>query len=196
MTDATTNEPPAVHPEGTIPLAVLARSFPPASRWASRVLEPSSLMLPAPPLSPRSRLSTGQDGVETWFIETVALVLHPGDADNMRLNLAMAPPRIWVALADADDPARASVRAVSADPFEGEAMATDPSLKVGALPMPPALAAHVAAFAALFPEGEKFRKKKRSGIEAEDPGLLAPRILPGGYSPGPKARPRRDEGGE
>lgn len=183
-------------PTGTIALAILARSYPPATRWAGRVLEPSSLMMPAPPLTPRSKLGTGQNGVETWFVETVPLVLHPGDADNMRQNLAMVPPRIWVALVDADQPERASVRAVSADPFEGEAMATDPSLTVAALPMTPALIAHITAYVALFPEGEKFRKKKRLGIEAEDPGLLAPRILPGGYSPGPQARPRRDgEGG-
>ena len=186
----------AAHPQGTIPIAVLARSYPPATKWGERVLDPSALMLPAPPLAPRSRLSTSQTGVETWFIATVPLVLHPGDADNLRSNLAMAPPRLWVSLSDADRPDRVEVRMITADPFEGEAMATDPALRVAALPMPEALIEHVTAFAALFPEGEKFRKKKRMGIEAEDPGLLAPRILPGGYSPGPRARPRREGSGQ
>ncbi|WP_028029191.1 DUF3305 domain-containing protein [Gemmobacter nectariphilus] len=174
----------------TIPLAVLARSFPPPTRWAGRVLHPSSLMMPPPPLGPRSRMATTQDGVETWFIGPATLVLHPGDAANMRQNLAMAPPRIWVSLANADDPARVAIHTVTADPFEGEAMATDPDLTVAALPMPPDLREHIAAFAALFPEEERFRKKRRSSIEAEDPGLIAPRILPGGYRPGG----RRGEG--
>ena len=154
-------------------------------------MQPSSLMLPAPPLVPRTRMAVTQDGVETWFIATVPLVLHPGDADNMRMSLVMSPPRIWVALSGADDTARVAVVAVSADPFEGEAMATDPSLTVAALPMPPGLRDHIADYAAQFPEGERFRKKKRSSIEAEDPGLLAPRILPGGYRPGPARRGQR-----
>lgn len=181
-------------PPDAIPLAIIARSFPPATRWAGRVLQPSSLMLPAPLLTPRSRMATGQDGIETWFIGITALPLHPGDAANMRQNLRMEPPRIWVALSGADDPITVAVHCVSADPFEGEAMATDPSLTVAALPMPPALRDHIAAFAALFPEEERFRKKKRSGIEAEDPGLLAPRILPGGYRP--FARRGSGQGGE
>ena len=181
-------------PSGAIPLAIIARSFPPATRWAGRVLHPCSLMLPAPQLPPRSRMATGQDGVEIWFIGAAALTLHPGDAGNMRQNLRMEPARIWVALSEAADPVRVTVHSVSADPFEGEAMATDPALTVAALPMPPALRDHIAAFAALFPEEERFRKKKRSGIEAEDPGLLAPRILPGGYRPSARRGPR--QGGE
>lgn len=185
MTGPSVAENPSL-PEGTIALAIIARSFPPATRWAGRVLQPSSLMMPAPPLVPRSRMATAHDGVETWFLGTVALTLHPGDSANMRQNLLMDPARIWVALSDADDPVRVAVRAVTADPFEGEALATDPSLTVAALPMPPVLRDHIAAYAAQFPEEERFRKKKRSGIEAEDPGLLAPRILPGGYRPGPR----------
>ena len=184
---------PVATPEA-IPLAIIARSFPPATRWAGRVLQPSSLMLPAPQLTPRSLMATSQDGIETWFIGVTALTLHPGDAANMRQNLRMDPPRIWVSLANAEDPARVTIHSVSADPFEGEAMATDPALTVDALPMPPALCDHIAAFAALFPEEERFRKKKRSGIEAEDPGVIAPRILPGGYRP--FARRASGQGGE
>lgn len=175
-----------------IPLAVLARSWPPTSAWSSRLLAPSSLMMPAPPLPPRRLMGTTLEGVETWFIGPAALVLHPGDADNLRSNLAMQPPRIWVSLAEAHDPARVRIVTITADPFEGEAMATDPSLSVAALPMPPALCAHVAEFAALFPPGEPFRKKRRSGVEAEEVGSRrAPRILPGGFRPGPAVgRPR------
>lgn len=177
-------------------LAVLARSFPPATKWAGRVLHPSALMMPAPPLTPRSLMSTDQAGVETWFVASTVLTLHPGDAGNMRRNLEMEVARIWISLRDADDPAKVAVHALSADPFEGEAMATDPGLTVAALPMPAALRAHIAAYAALFPDHEPFRKKKRSGIEAEDPGLKAPRILPGGYQPSAGRRRRGDDDGE
>lgn len=173
---------------GAIAIAIVARSFPPVTQWAGRVLHPASLMMPAPPLPPRSRMSTSQDGIETWFIGHAALVLHPGDAANLRQNLRMTPPQIWVALTHADDPARVSIGTITADPFEGEALASDPALTVAALPMPPLLRDHIAEFAALFPVEERFRKKRRSGIEAEDPGLLAPRILPGGFRPGQRRR--------
>ncbi len=172
----------------SIPLAVIARSFPSATRWSGRILQPVSLMLPAPPLPARSRMATSQDGIETWFVGVAALLLHPGDAANMRQNLRMQPPQIWVALTGADNPGKVTISAISADPFEGEALATDPALTVGALPMPPELRDHIAEFSALFPEEERFRKKRRSSIEAEDPGLLAPRILPGGFRPGQRRR--------
>ena len=167
-----------------IPLGLIARSWPPANAWATRMLHPAALMLPAAPLAAGTRMSVTPEGVETWYLGTHMLVLHPGDASNMRQNLRMEPPRLWVGLAHADDPARVEVRLLTADPFEGEAAATDPGLNVGTLAMPPALVEHIAAFAALFPEEERFRKKRRSGIEAEDPSLHAPRILPGGYRPG------------
>lgn len=172
----------SAHPP--ISVAVLARSWPPATRWGGRILQPSALMMPAPPLAPRTRMSVTPEGVETWFMGVVELELHPGDAANLRANLAMSPPSLWVSLANAEDPARAAVHMLTADPFEGEAMATDPGLTVAALPMPPVLVEHIRQFAGLFPVEERFRKKRRSGIEAEDPSLSAPRILPGGYRPG------------
>ena len=172
----------SAHPP--IPVAVIARSWPPATKWGARVLQPALLMMPAPPLPPRSLMSRSESGVETWFMGVHQLQLHPGDAANLRANLAMSPPSLWVSLSHADDPEKAELHLVTADPFEGEAMATDPGLRVERLPMPDVLIAHISEFAALFPEEERFRKKRRSGIEAEDPSLSAPRILPGGHRPG------------
>ena len=65
---------------------------------------------------------------------------------------------------------------VTADPYEGEALASDPERMVEALPMPPAVAARIEAFIEAHHVEEVFHKRKRTpATSATDP--RAPRIL-------------------
>jgi hypothetical protein len=108
-------------------------------------------------------------GVRLVYLGDHGLTLHPGEAGHYGDNLAQARPSVWVALAGE------AVRLVTADPYEGEALASDPEAVTEALAMPAALAARIAAFIARQPAEEPFVKRKRR--PASDPDARAPRVL-------------------
>jgi hypothetical protein len=159
-------------------VGVLARRRAPATVWGAPRLEPVALVppphadgfeatWPGPP--------EGADSAAAW-LGLHPLRLHSGDTGHFRDNLGSGRPSVWVALAEACDPARAAVRMVTADPYEGEAVAGDDALLVEALPMPDWIAEAVARFVAAHHVEIPFEKRRRSPAAPEaDP--RAPRIL-------------------
>lgn len=166
-------------------LGVLARRRPPANRWSRGSLTPSAVLSPAPPLPPRSRVSA-EGGVEVWYLDAAELLLHPGDAGHYRDNLASGRPALWVAL-DGAVPETARIRAVTADPYEGEGLAGDVALVVEAVEMPAALLAPIGAFVAAHFVEIPFKKRKRRPADPNALSARAPRIL----QPDQKWGPRR-----
>jgi hypothetical protein len=68
------------------------------------------------------------------------------------------------------------VRLVTVDPYEGEALASDPERMVEALAMPPSVMARVQAFIEAHHVDELFHKRKRvPATSPKDP--RSPRIL-------------------
>jgi len=156
-------------PKETFRLGVVAESRPPVTKWSSRSLRPVSLMADLPPLEPGALMSD-RDGVQTVYLGDFALVLHSGETRHYIDNLTAKQPSVWVALDNGE------VTVVSADPYEGEALASDPERVVEALPMPAKLAAVVDFFIQAHHVEEKFYKRKRvPATSADDP--KAPRIL-------------------
>lgn len=157
-------------------LGVVARSHPPATRWGGRVLRPLAVTDAALPLAPGA-LMHAEAGVETRYLGDHAVTLHHGETAHYRANLAAARPSVWVALDGA------AVHLVTVDPYEGEGLAGDPARVVEAVPMPPGLAAAVAAFVAAHHVEVPFEKRRRRpapGVGEGAPDPRAPRILPPG----------------
>ncbi|MDO5529479.1 MAG: DUF3305 domain-containing protein [Paracoccus sp. (in: a-proteobacteria)] len=159
-------------PRKLIELGLIGRSAPPLSRWAERELRPFAL-LPAegaPALDPGAVMHDAA-GVQTIWLGVHGVSLHSGDASNYIDNLAAGTPRLWVAMSDG------AVQMLTADPYEGEALATDPGRIVEALAMPPETAAELAEFARAHHVHEPF-VKRRKDRQPDGDTPRAPRILP------------------
>lgn len=171
-------------PRETFRLGVLARRTPPANRWSTGSLTPSAVLIPEPPLVPRTRISA-EGGVEVWYLGAVDLTLYSGDTEHHRDNLESGRPSVWVAIQGAD-PATAAVAAATADPYEGEGLASDVALTVEAVAMPDALAQAVAGFVAAHHVDIPFKKRKRQPVDPNSMQGRAPRVLEPGQKWGPK----------
>lgn len=156
-------------PRDVVRVAVLGVSHPPANKWAKRGVRPAAVMPDIPALE-RGTLMAEQGAVRTYYMGDHAVVLHSGETAHYIDNLRAAQPSLWVSC-DGDD-----VRLVTADPYEGEAMASDPERVVEALVMPRAVAATIEAFIDAHHVHEVFHKRKRvPATSPHDP--RAPRIL-------------------
>lgn len=156
-------------PRDVVRVAVLGVSHPPANVWATRSIRPAALMMDLPSLEPGTLMSEREE-VRTYYMGDHAVVLHSGETAHYINNLRAARPSIWVSCAGSE------VRLVTADPYEGEAMASDPENIVEALTMPVPLARRIEAFIAEHHVEEVFHKRKRvPATSPDDP--RAPRIL-------------------
>lgn len=165
-------------------LGLLARRTPPANRWSAGALTPSAVLLPPPPLAPRTRVSA-EGAVEVWYLDAADLALHPGDTGHYRDNLASGRPSVWAAIRGGDPGTAALVR-LTADPYEGEGLAGDVALTVEALPMPPALAADLAAYVEAHHVEIAFKKRQRQPADPNALQARAPRVLSPEQKWGPK----------
>lgn len=171
-------------PRETHRLGVLARRTPPANRWSKGALTPSAVLIPEPPLAPGTRISA-EGGVEVWYLGAADLTLYSGDTEHHRDNLESERPAVWVAIQGAD-PATAALAAVTADPYEGEGLASDVALTVEAVAMPDALAQAVAGFVAAHHVDIPFKKRKRQPADPNAGQGRAPRVLTPDQKWGPR----------
>ncbi|MBD3765262.1 MAG: DUF3305 domain-containing protein, partial [Rhodobacterales bacterium] len=126
-------------PKEILRLGVLAQRRPPVTRWGKGELRPLAV-LPAEPATPPHTAVSADGGVETWYLGGRDLALWSGDTGHHRDNLSSGRPSVWVALRGAD-PATAEIVCLTADPYEGEGLASDLDLIVEAVPMPDAVQA-------------------------------------------------------
>ena len=162
-------------PQETLRVSVLAIRRPPVTRWGSGELRPIAVLQQEPDTEPHTLLST-EGGVETWYLGGRDLVLYSGDTSHHRDNLESQHPSIWVAMRG-QDPRRAVIVDVTADPYEGEGYASDTDLMVEAVPMPDAIRARIAAFIAAHHVDMPFKKRKRQPADPNAMTARAPRIL-------------------
>ncbi|MFN4058022.1 MAG: DUF3305 domain-containing protein [Roseinatronobacter sp.] len=156
-------------------VGVVATRRPPVTRWGAGELRPTAILPAEPDLQAPYRLSE-QDGVETWFLGARDVVLHQGDTGHHQDNLQSGRPALWVALRG-QDPMRAELVCVTADPYEGEGLVADLDLKVEAVPMPEPLQEAVADFVARYHIEIEFKKRKRLPADPNALVARAPRIL-------------------
>ncbi len=162
-------------PQQTLRVGVLAIRRPPVTKWGAGELRASGVLPQEPEAAPNTLLGSEND-VETWYLGGRDLVLYSGDTGHHRDNLASGRPAIWVALRG-DDPAKAQIVNVTADPYEGEGYASDLDLKVEAVPMPEAIRARVSAFIEAHHVEMPFKKRKRLPADPNAMSARAPRVL-------------------
>jgi hypothetical protein len=167
-------------PKEILRLGVLVQRRPPVTRWGTGELRPLAVLAEEPPLAPNT-LMRADAGVETWYLGGRDLVLWSGDTGHHRDNLASGRPSVWVALRG-DDPARTELVCVTADPYEGEGLASDLDLIVGTVPMPEAVQAAVQDFIAAHHVEMPFKKRKRLPADPNAFVARAPRVLQPGES--------------
>ena len=152
-------------PDSSFEVGVVVAKRKLKSPWASHVWLPHAVLPAAAAIPPWTRL--GQDGDdETFYAGAAEVSLNPGSTGHYRDNLASGRPSLWIALrpAGGDD---VEVAIVTADPYEGEALAEGVGETVEAVPMPADIQAKVAAFFEAFHVERTFVKRKRDRIDKE-----------------------------
>jgi hypothetical protein len=163
-------------PQHVLRLGVLAMRRPPVTRWGPGQLRPTAVLTPEP-ATPPNTLLLEEEGTQTWYLGGRDLTLWSGDTAHHRSNLNSGRAQVWVALRG-NDPARAEVVCLTADPYEGEGLAGDLDLIVEAVPMPESVRAAVAAFVAEHHVDIEFKKRKRSPTHPDEADARpGPRIL-------------------
>jgi hypothetical protein len=153
-------------------VGIVTVSRKPVTRWATRGFAPHSVLPDVPKTAPGERLSPPGD-VEFYYAGAFQVMLHSGETGHYRDNL-LARPSLWVAMR----PDRAEgVTLVTADPYEGEALAGDVGLVVEALEMPAPLRLWIEGFVALHHKEEVFEKRKRRPADPEAMARGGKRVL-------------------
>jgi hypothetical protein len=138
------------------------------SPWASHAWLPYAILPAVPAAAPWTQL--GQDGDdETFYAGSAEVSLHASSTGHYRDNLTSGRPSLWVALRPTGGD-EVEVATVTADPYEGEALAEGVGEIIEAVPMPAEIQAKVAAFFEAFHVERTFTKRKR---DRADPEALA-----------------------
>lgn len=129
-----------------------------AKLWGAQAWSPVAA-LPAAPDLPLGAALAREGDQETLFAGAHVLSLYASETAHYRDNLRSGRPHIWIWLGAEGD--RPEVLGVTADPYEGEAMAEGIGRIVEAVPMPAAIQHVVAAFVATHHVERPFIKRKR-----------------------------------
>jgi hypothetical protein len=161
-----------VEPLARIPAGVVVERRKAKSTWVDFVWRPVAVLAGVPEAAPWTLLDADAERA-TYYAGPAEIALYRSDCGGYRDNLATGEPKLWVALRPtAGDPPFAIVT-VTADPSEGEALATSGTDLVDALPMPAPVGAALAEFLAEHHGVEQsFVRRER---DRADPEALARR---------------------
>lgn len=153
-------------------VGVLVRRSSVDNPWIDHVWTPVDVLAQAPQTEPWTRLGEA-DGGELFYAGAAVIELHTSETGHYRDNLTDGAPFVWVALRETAQAPGLELAAVTADPTEGESL-FESGLTVGKAPMPPDIAAWVAAFVDEHHVERAFLKRKRDKTGPD------PRKVPGG----------------
>jgi hypothetical protein len=137
--------------------------------WVDFVWVAHAILPEPPPVQPWTRI--GKDGTDDLYYAGPATVtLYSGETAHYADNLLADPPKLWVTLRPIGDDVE--LVAVTADPYEGEAMVDNIGDSVEPVPMPEAVRVMIAAFYQENHVEVEFIKRKR---KKADPDALARR---------------------
>lgn len=145
--------------------------------WAGYAWLPREVLTGTPAAAPWTRLAATEDE-EIYYAGSFEVRLHRSDTAHYRDNLSAAQPSLWVALRPVGGD-EVEVATVTADPYEGEALADGIGEIVEAVPMPPEIQEKVAAFFAAFHVERPFTKRKRDRGDPEALGRRGPALREG-----------------
>lgn len=161
-----------------IEVGVLVTRRSSSSEWGGDVWRPEAVLIEPPPLPAWTKLREAE-GVELHFAGFAELVLFPGETGHYRDNFTSDRPSLWVAFRP-DMDGRGEVVGVTADPYEGEAMADSIGDAVEPVPMPAAIKEWIEAFFAANHVEREFFKRRRDKANPEAFGRKGPSDRRGG----------------
>ena len=129
------------------------------SAWSSVSWRPAAVLAAVPDVEPGALVSQ-EAGESLFYAGPAPLSIHSSETAHYRDNLRSGRPAIWVALA-CDGPFP-SISMVTADPYEGEALAEVYGEGLDAVPMPESLRDALADFVAQHHVERVFHKRKRT----------------------------------
>jgi hypothetical protein len=138
------------------------------SPWASHAWAPHTVLPAVPATAPGALLRIDAEA-ELFYAGPFEVMLHPSETAHYRDNLASGRPSLWVALRPTEG-GEYEVATVTANPYEGEALAEGIGEIVEPVPMPPEVQATLVAFIETFHRERPFLKRKR---DRADPEALA-----------------------
>src|SRR3954452_18358030 len=135
--------------------------------WASHAWLPVAALPAAPALA--AGTSLGADGEdETFYAGAAEVTLHLRATGHYRDNLASGQPSLWVVLRPIGE--EVELVSITADPYEGEALAESIGDIVEPVPMPADIQARLQVFFDRFHVEQTFFKRKRDRAGSEAPG--------------------------
>ena len=153
-------------------VGIVTMSRKPVSRWARRGFAPHEVLADLPATEPGTRLTPPGD-VETYYAGDFAITLYSGETAHYRDNL-IAKPSLWVSMRP---DVSTGVMIVTADPYEGEALAGDIGFVVEAVPMPDAIREWIHGFIEMHHVEQVFEKRKRKRADPESVVRGGKRVL-------------------
>jgi hypothetical protein len=128
--------------------------------WIDHMWSPVQL-LDEVPATPAWSVLSSEGGTTLYYAGSAIIDLFSTDTASYRDNLIDGEPRVWIALRQQGGGVELELTKVTADPTEGEALFESGSEVIGTVPMPPSIAAWVAAFVDEFHVERMFQKRKR-----------------------------------
>ncbi len=136
-------------------------------------------VLPAEPATAPGTMLANDDEREICYGGGCEVTLYSAETAHYYDNLASGQPSLWVAL-EATATGDCRISSITADPYEGEALAGAMDLIVEPVPMPPEIVARIAAFVAAFHVDRAFIKRQRDDVHANTASPPRPRAAQGG----------------
>lgn len=159
-------------------VGLVCRRWTPTTPWASEQIAPAAVLSDAPDLPPGAPL--GRDAIgELVYFGAAELVFWTGETGHYRDNLASGAPKLWASLTPQGEAGDWAIGTVTANPYEGEAMADGSGLILEAVDMPLDIAAELADFVAAHHVEQVFVKRKRDGGKGRREGRREGRDGPG-----------------
>ena len=152
--------------EATRQVGVVLRRRSIDNPWIDHLWSPAMILDEVPTTAPWTVLSSEADAT-IYYAGAASIDLFSSDTANYRDNLADGEPRIWVALRRPEGGSELELTKVTADPTEGEAIFESGCDVIGTVPMPPEIAAWIAAFVDEFHVERMFHKRQRDRTSAD-----------------------------
>ena len=154
-----------------LPVGVAVERRRASSPWVEHVWSPVAVLAGVPEARPWTEISGGPEATR-FFAGAASVELHRAEAALYRENLASGSPALWVVLRPTGSDPPFEVKAVTADPAEGEAYTEPGTDLVEQVAMPEPIRTAIAGFVAEHPVEHSFTKRQR---DRADPEALARR---------------------
>lgn len=134
--------------------------------WSDYAWAPVQVFATPPDTPPWTRLSSTADAVQ-YYAGEAELELHSSDTAQYCENFATDNPLLWVVLRGQGADPPIEIVGVTANPSEGESMTETGTNIVETVPMPPEIAAQMAAFVMEHHVERPFIKRQRDRSEPQ-----------------------------